>query len=109
MNHKRILAILGITAFLTGCTDAGVVDYEIRHNANRFDVLRKITVINTRLDKTVYENQGLISVIISDNGARLDVIAKESDNVYTKDIVVLNQDTMYVVKDLEGTQIGDNE
>jgi hypothetical protein len=42
---------------------------------------------------------------VSENGRRLDVIEKESDGIYRKDIIVMNNDTMYLVEDLEGIKI----
>lgn len=89
-------------ALLTGCT-ASQVSQEIIYQADEFNVSRKVSVINTRMDKTVYENQGLISVNVTGN--RLDVIKKTDVDTYTKDIVILSQDTMLIIEDLEGIHI----
>lgn len=102
--RKAILGILLSAALLTGCT-ANQVSNKIIWQADEFNISRKVSVINTRNDKTVYENQGLISVTITESGNRLDVITKTDTDTYTKDIVILNQDTMLIVEDLEGIHV----
>lgn len=102
---KSIVFIAGMAVMLAGCNDSATVNNVIKRNANDFKASRKITVVNTRLDKVVYENEGLLSFQVSENGQRLDVIEKESDDIYRKDIIVTNGDTMYLVEDLEGTRI----
>ena len=102
--RKAIACVVLCASLVSGCATANEVSYKIARDADWFKVSRRITVINTRQSKPVYENQGLISVNVSVD--RLDVIKKESNTVYTKDIVVLNRDTMYVIEDLEGTEIG---
>ena len=42
---------------------------------------------------------------ITESGNRLDVITKTDTDTYTKDIVILNQDTMLIVEDLEGIHV----
>lgn len=100
---KKILCALCMCILLGGCTEADTASYKIANNAEAFKVSRKITVINTRSGDALYENQGLISVTIS--GDRLDILTKESDATYKKDIVKLNQDTMYIIEDLEGIKV----
>ena len=96
---------------LTGCTEASDASYQIAREADGFKVTRKVTVINTRTDDVIYEEQGLISVEISNGNAesktantRLDILIKDGDR-YKKQIVGLNQDTMFIVEDLEGVSL----
>lgn len=100
---KILLCAICLCFLLSGCTEASVASSQIANNADAFRVSRKITVINTRSGDALYENQGLISVTIS--GDRLDILTKESDATYRKDIVKLNQDTMYIIEDLEGIKV----
>lgn len=101
---KTILGIILSALLLSGCT-ASKVSQTIILKANDFNVSRKVSVINTRLDKSVYEKQGLISVDITESYNRIDVITKTGTDTYTKDIVMLNQDTVLVIEDLEGIEI----
>lgn len=55
---KSIVFIAGMAVMLAGCNDSATVNYVIKRNANDFKASRKITVVNTRLDKVVYENEG---------------------------------------------------
>ena len=99
---KRIAYILIIGMLLTGCK-SDIVSEKIRLNANDFNISRKVTVINTRTDNILYENQGLISIEVK--SGRLDVITSEGDDTYTKDIIGLSSDTVFIIEDLEGMVI----
>lgn len=105
MKKSKMLCVSLLCTFLmvTGCgNEADLASYQITRSADAFTISRQITVINTRSGEPLYEKQGLISVTIS--GDRLDIITKESGDTYKKDIVKLNQDTMYIIRDLEGVE-----
>lgn len=100
---KKLFLITALTATiaLTGC-EASRASHQIALQADSFKVSRKVTVFDTRHTEPVYEVQGLVSVVASNN--RLDIIIKEGDR-YKKHIVGLNENTMFVVEDLEGVEV----
>ena len=104
MKKSLLIAALTATIALTGCAGdrAGAVSNQIAFQADSFNVSRKVTVYDTRHTEPVYEVQGLVSVVVSNN--RLDIIIKEGDR-YKKHIVGLNENTMFVVEDLEGIEV----
>ena len=60
--RKRILAIvlmvvmIATTVLVTvGCTEATQVSYNVSQEADNFNVIRRLTVINTRTDKPSFE------------------------------------------------------
>lgn len=99
---KKLLLIIALTAAigLTGC-EADMARKRIAFQADSFDIQRKVTVFDTRHTEPIYEVQGMISVEVSDN--RLDIIIKEGDR-YKKHIIGLNENTMFIVEDLEGIE-----
>lgn len=101
MKKSLLIAALTTAIALTGC-EASRASQQIAIQADSFNVSRKVTVYDTRHTEPVYEVQGLVSVEVSDN--RLDIIIKEGDR-YKKHIVGLNENTMFVVEDLEGIEV----
>ena len=77
MNKKLILFVTFLTLFLASCTEAGKVSHNISKEADNFNVVRRVAVINTRTDKDKYK----------------------------KHIVKLTNWNMYVVEDLEGAAV----
>ncbi|MFK4897374.1 beta-sandwich lipoprotein [Lactococcus petauri] len=98
-----IVVLLGLVV-LTACTEADKVSYNVSQDADNFNVIRRVTVINTRTDKAEFEAIGRISVNTEDKN-KLIVIAETSKGVYKKHLINLTGNNMYVVEDLEGAKV----
>lgn len=104
---KRILlfiATIGAILSLAACTQADRVSENISKEADNFNVVRRVAIINTRTDKVEFEVIGRISVDTS-NEQKLVIIAETDDNVFKKHLVNLTEWNMYVVEDLEGAEV----
>lgn len=107
MKTKTLLAatmiILAIVA-LTGCgRESERVSYNIAQEADNFNVLRRVVVINTRTDKAEFECIGRLAVEVGSE--RLDVIVETDDNKYRKHIINLTGNNMYIVEDLGKAEV----
>lgn len=107
----KIIKILLISSFLvaclfilTGCTEVGRVSYNIGQEADNFNVSRRIVVINARTDKPIFEMVGNFS-IQNNTTNELEIICEIEKGKYQKHFVYLNEWTMYVVEDLEGSNV----
>lgn len=107
----KIIKILLISSFLvaclfilTGCTEVGRVSYNIGQEADNFNVSRRIVVINARTDKPIFEMVGNFS-IQNNSTNELEIICEIEKGKYQKHFVYLNEWTMYVVEDLEGSNV----
>lgn len=104
-----IYAVAFIILFLilcsvTGCSEANKVNTNISKEADRFNVTRRLEVVNARTDKPLFELIGNFS--ISNNSNQELVITVElEDGTYKKHYVYLNEYTMYVVEDLSGSDV----
>lgn len=106
---RKVLAIillctlLGLT--LAGCTQADRVSQNISQQADNFNVMRRLTVLNARSDKPLFELVGLFS--LSNNASNeLAVTVQTGPNEYKKHYVYLNPEwTLYVVEDLSGANV----
>ena len=102
---KRIATIVMILSLgLTGCTEADKVSSNVSVEADNFNVLRRFAVINSRTDKVEFEVIGAFSLDASDKN-KISIICEMEDGTYKKHIVGLNENTMYVIEDLDGAKV----
>lgn len=106
MKQKGVilLGLLFLGISLSGCTEAEKVSYNVSQEADNFNVVRRVAVINTRTDKVEFEVIGNISVDTS-NKNKLVIIAETGKGVYKKHLVNMTSWNMYVVEDLDGAQV----
>ena len=108
MKRIKILLIsiflVACLFILTGCTEVGRVSYNIGQEADNFNVSRRIVVINARTDKPIFEMVGNFS-IQNNSTNELEIICEIENGKYQKHFVYLNEWTMYVVEDLEGSNV----
>ena len=107
MKTKTLLAatmIILAIATLTGCgREAERVSYNIAQEADNFNVLRRVVVINTRTDKAEFECIGRLAVEVGSR--RLDVIVETDEGKYQKHIINLTGNNMYIVEDLGKAEV----
>lgn len=100
-----ILIFAMLAGFLSGCTasaDADRVNYNITQQARYFGCERRVTVYNARTDKVIMYIEGYID-ISNNSHSELVVTAKVGEGQYKKNYVFLNDYTLYVVEDINGT------
>lgn len=107
---KKLFAMVAVVMALmfsmTGCVDeATVVSYNVSKEADNFNVVRRLTVINTRTDKCLLQMTGKISIEDVENGIAVLVEVDRAKGLYQKHWVYLNPNTMYTVEDLNGVSV----
>lgn len=104
---KVLLFLLIVTCVvgLVGCSEAEEVSYNVSQEADNFNVLRRLAVINCRTDKPEFELIGAFSLQVDKEDNQIEVIVEVEDGTYKKHIIGLNRDTMYVVEDLGGAKV----
>jgi PBP1b-binding outer membrane lipoprotein LpoB len=106
MNKKLIVPTLLMGVFLLGgCSrESEKVSYNVSQEADNFNVVRRVAVINTRTDKVEFEVIGRIS-IDAYKSDQLEIIVEAEKGVYKKHIINMTDWNMYIVEDLEGAQV----
>lgn len=103
------LIILAVILSTTGCNaiepEADKVSYNVSQEADNFNVVRRLTVLNARSDKPMFELIGAFSIEVDKNDNQLEVICETGKNEYKKHFIGLNEWTMYVVEDIGGAQV----
>lgn len=102
-----ILVIVAVIAALslTGCKEADRVSHNISQEADNFNVVRRLTVINCRSDKVTLQLTGTFSIHKNNDTNELEVTCELPDGKYTKHFVYLNEWTCYTVEDLSGSTV----
>lgn len=107
---KKIIAIfLAVVTVITilcmtGCSQAERASYNISREADRFNVTRRLAVINARTDKPVFELIGNFS-LENNMSNELEVTVETERGVYKKHFIYLNEWTIYVVEDVSGAYV----
>lgn len=104
---KKILSLIGVAIvvlMLTACSQAERVSYNVSRDADRFNVTRRLVVINARSDKPVFELVGNFSINTNTND-ELEVICEVGQGKYKKHFVYLNEWTIYTVEDVSGAYV----
>lgn len=106
-NKKKIIVVvfvLVMAVMLCSCREASRVSYNIGKEADNFNVVRRLTVINARTDTILLDMTGRFS--LSNNAVNeLEIICEVEDGVYKKNFVYLNEYTIYVVEDISGANV----
>jgi len=86
---RKIIAILMVVCLFSSCSrQASKVSYNISKEADNFNVIRSLSVINARTDKPVFELIGAFSFEL--NGNRIILTIETGKNEYKKHSVGLN-------------------
>ena len=96
------LALLVLS--FAGCNQADRVSSNISKEADNFNVIRRLSVINARTDKPVFELIAAFSLSNNSNN-ELTVTCQTGPSEYKKHFVYLNQWTIYVVEDVSGASV----
>lgn len=107
MKKKMLLVLLAAVACMfvfTGCSESSKVSRNVSQEADNFNVTRKLTVINARTDTVLLELTGTFALQNNDDN-ELEVIIETAKGKYRKDLVYLNDYTMYVIEDVSGADV----
>jgi len=95
-----IIALIGLLT-LTGCSESERVSQNLAKEADNFNVVRQLTVINGITDDIILQMTGKISVTADREDNQLEIIIEDENGNYKKDIVGLADNVIYNVEDLE--------
>ena len=102
---KRIACVLAMAALavgmLAGCeTEASRVEYNLTQEADNFNIVRQLTVINCLQGDVLFQMTGKMSITADVNDNQLEIIVENEDGNYTKHFVGLSDNVTYTIEDL---------
>lgn len=107
---KKIIAItlaiiLALTMF-TGCeTQADKVSHNLSLEADNFNVVRQLTVINCLQGDVLFQMTGKFSITADTADNQLEVIVELENGTYKKHFIGLSDNVTYVVEDVTGNAV----
>lgn len=105
---KRIMAamvIVAIMATLGGCTEAERVSENLSQEADNFNVVRQLTVINCLEGDVLFQMTGKMSITADTADNQLEIIVENDNGDYTKHFVGLSDNVTYVVEQLDAKNV----
>lgn len=101
---KKLLLITLIATLLfifTGCTEADRVSSNLSKEADSFNVVRQLTVINCIEGDVLFQMTGKMSIKADTTDNQLEVIVENENGLYKKHFIGLSDNVTYVVEDLD--------
>jgi uncharacterized lipoprotein YajG len=100
-----MIALMGLL-LLTGCeSEAEKVSYNLSQQADNFNVIRQLTVINCIEGDVLFQMTGKMSITADTADNQLEVIVEDEDGSYKKHFIGLSDNVTYVVEDLGGNDV----
>lgn len=107
MKKKLLLVVLISTMGLTlaGCTEAERVSQNLSQEADNFNVVRQLTVINCIEGDVLFQMTGKMSITADTADNQLEVIVEDEDGSYKKHFVGLSDNVTYVVEQVSSKDV----
>lgn len=101
-TNKRVLAsiLVVMLALFTGCTQrkSEKVSYNLSLEADNFNVVRQLTVINCIGGDVLFQMTGKMSINADTEDKQLEVIVENEEGSYQKHFIGLSDNVTYVVE-----------
>ena len=101
---KKLTVVLVIAmmaaGIITGCSEKDRVESNLTKEADNFNVVRQLTVINCLKGDTLFQMTGKMSITADTSDNQLEIIVENEDGTYVKHFVGLSNNVTYVIEDL---------
>lgn len=101
------MAILALASESTACSQAETVRYNLSQEADNFNCMRRITVIDCITGDTLFQMEGRSSIIADANDNQLEIVTEYQKGMYNKQIIGLSDNVTYIIEDLENTEVSE--
>lgn len=105
---KKMIALIScilIAGTLVGCSQADRASYNLSKEADNFNDIRRLTVINCLQGDVLFQMQGRMSITADVEDNQLEVIVENGKDDYSKHFVGLSDNVTYVIEDVEGADV----
>lgn len=108
MNRKLKITITAaaLAASLAACsTEAQRVSYNLSQQADNFNDIRQITVINCLQGDVLFQMTGKMSITADTADNQLEIVVEDEDGEYKKHFIGLSDNVTYVVEDITSDDV----
>lgn len=101
-----ITLIIMALILLTGCeTQANKVSYNLSKEADNFNDVRQLTVINCLQGDVLFQMTGKMSISVDTTDRQLEIIVENENGEYSKHFVGLSDNVTYTVEDISSGKV----
>lgn len=100
MKKVIMLIVCIMVMSLAGCSEAERVSYNLSQEADNFNMVRQLTVINCIEGDVLFQMTGKMSITADSDDNQLEIIVENENGKYEKHFVGLSDNVTYVVEDL---------
>lgn len=101
---KRIISVLIVATLaagvIAGCSEKDRVESNLTKEADNFNIVRQLTVMNCIEGDVLFQMSGRMSITADTEDNQLEIIVENDDNTYVKHFVGLSDNVTYVIEDL---------
>lgn len=104
-NYKNILTLIVLLLSLCGCyRESEKASYNMRKDADYFNIYRKVTAINTWTDTVLFTVEGYISLDVDSDGD-LNVLIKTGTDEYKMFYAHLSENVTYTCEQEDSSHV----
>jgi len=100
MKKLVLVLMIGMLLFcITGCErESEKVSYNLSLEADNFNVVRQLTVINCIANDTLFQMEGKMSITKDNMDNQLEIVVEDDNGNYQKHFIGLSDNVTYVVE-----------
>ena len=99
------IMVIGIIILGCGCRQADRVSYNLSKEADSFNDVRQITVINCLKGDVLFQMTGKMSITADIQDNQLEVVVEDGNRNYKKHFIGLSDNVTYVVEDITSANV----
>lgn len=101
---KKVFCVAALLASLcmvvAGCSQSSRVSYNLSQEADNFNDIRQITVMNCIQGDVLFQMTGKMSITAGTQDNQLEIIVEDENGEYKKHFIGLSDNVTYVVEDV---------
>lgn len=101
---KKVFCVAALLATLcmvvAGCSQSSRVSYNLSQEADNFNDIRQITVMNCIQGDVLFQMTGKMSITADTQDNQLEIIVEDENGEYKKHFIGLSDNVTYVVEDV---------
>ena len=101
---KKVFCVAALLASLcmvvAGCSRSSRVSYNLSQEADNFNDIRQITVMNCIQGDVLFQMTGKMSITADTQDNQLEIIVEDENGEYKKHFIGLSDNVTYVVEDV---------
>lgn len=99
-KFAMVVVVLTIVFLISGCSEASRVESNLSKEADNFNIVRQLTVMNCIKGDVLFQMSGKMSITADVDDNQLEIIVENEDGSYVKHFVGLSDNVTYVIEDL---------